>query len=65
MSKTNNDGYGSFFDFKGGGVLFFNQSVGLELFLNYILSNSKSSISNSNTNSLSIGIGFQIHLEKK
>lgn len=51
-------GYG----LQAGTVLFFNQSVGLELSLKYTSITIKSD--DSKTNNLLVGLGFQIHLEK-
>lgn len=62
ISKTQNfNSTNSYnYNFKAGPEIFFNSSVGLELTLNY-------SISNFNTytsNLFSVEVGFQIHLEK-
>ena len=51
-------GYG----LQAGTVLFFNQSVGLELSLKYTSNTQKSNDLKINT--LLVGLGFQIHLEK-
>lgn len=60
-NKSESNGYG----FKAGPVIFFNNSVGLEITLDY---NSSKLIPNgsasSTYNNIQIGLGFQIHLEK-
>jgi hypothetical protein len=60
-NKSASNGYG----FKAGPVFYFNNSVGLEVTIDY---NSTqllpSSSGKSVANNLQIGLGFQIHLEK-
>lgn len=50
--------------FKAGPALFFNESVALELTLNYKITNFDSDFSSSKWKTFNIGIGFQIHLKK-
>ncbi|MCX7546369.1 hypothetical protein OS188_00220 [Xanthomarina sp. F1114] len=54
------------FNLKGGVVLFLNNSVGIELAVSYLNSNSelKSRNVKSKREQLMFGVGFQIHLEK-
>lgn len=49
---------------KAGPVLYFNDSVGLELTLDYNISNINYNSSTTDFKTFSIGLGFQIHLEK-
>ena len=50
--------------FKAGPALFFNESVALELTLNYKIINFDSDYSSSKWKTFNVGIGFQIHLKK-
>lgn len=50
------------FAFSGGPVLYFNSSVGLEMFISY--TTTKFTGSSGRNNELLFGFGFQIHLEK-
>ena len=50
------------YSIAGGPVIFFNNSVGLELSMGWY--HSKSIDDKSYTNSIKFGLGFQIHLEK-
>ena len=50
--------------FKAGPALFFNESVALELTLNYKITNFDSEFSSSKWKTFNIGLGFQIHLKK-
>jgi hypothetical protein len=54
--------YGKGYYFKAGPAIFFNNSVALEVTLNYL--NEYLSTSKNNYRIFSVGIGFQIHLEK-
>lgn len=49
--------------FKAGTVFFLNDTVGLEIALNYV--NSKVTYYENENRSIFLGVGFQIHLEKK
>jgi hypothetical protein len=51
--------------FKAGPVLYFNNSVALELTLNYNIVKYDDDFATSKYNTIIVGIGFQIHLEKK
>jgi hypothetical protein len=60
-NKSKSNGYG----LKAGSVFFFNNSVGLEVSLDYNSSKlAPNNSDNSTYNNLQIGLGFQIHLEK-
>ena len=52
---------GSFYNFKAGPVLYFNNSVGLELTFGY---GSTKFTGDYQLNEFRVGLGFQIHLEK-
>lgn len=65
LSEINSDRTSTRFGFSTGGVLFFNNSVGLELSLNYTDTTSKrDGIFNARFKDIFIGLGFQIHLKK-
>lgn len=52
------------FSFYVGPVVYFNSSVGLELFLGYYIRNEKFLDGTVKTNSFQINVGFQIQLKK-
>lgn len=62
QKQTNTNSNFEKFNFKTGTVFFLNNSVGLELALNYSLS--KTNLDSQNR-TIFLGAGFQIHLEKK
>ncbi|MDN3678475.1 hypothetical protein QWY90_14265 [Flavobacterium paronense] len=61
---SSNDSKYNNYNFKVGPVIYFNNSVGLELTIDYSVSKSSNQFSQNTFNSLNIGFGFQIHLEK-
>jgi hypothetical protein len=65
LSEINRDSKSTTLGLSAGGVVFFNNSVGLELSLNYEDRTFKRANNpDSKLNSLFLGLGFQIHLEK-
>lgn len=59
--SNNTSNHSTGMDFKAGPIVFFNNSVALEMTINYNLNNLNSS---TKYNIFSLGFGFQIHLEK-
>jgi hypothetical protein len=53
------------FNAKVGAVYFLNNSVGIEVALNYLSQKFDDGMQNGTNNNLFLGIGFQIHLEKE
>ena len=62
QKQTNNNSAFQNFNVKTGTVFFLNNTVGVELTINY--SKSKTNF-NSQNRTISLGAGFQIHLEKR
>ena len=52
------------FNFKVGPVIYFNSSVGLELTIDYSITNNSSQFSENKIKAFNVGFGLQIHLEK-